>query len=97
MLSRATTATNGGRAARINKLDDLARGDKPPFLRHAVEAYSLKEQGYELQAVTSDDEKDGHQFVVTFMLAANFKAALKDAEPFSRRSSASIEHRWPVG
>ena len=60
MLSRATTATNGGRAARINKLDDLARGDKPPFLRHAVEAYSLKEQGYQLQAVTSDDEKDGH-------------------------------------
>lgn len=34
---------------RINKLDDLARGDKPLFLRHAFEAYSLKKQGYELK------------------------------------------------
>ncbi|MGB8578946.1 MAG: hypothetical protein WCD56_20655 [Pseudolabrys sp.] len=67
--------------ARINKLDDLARGDKPPFLRHAFEAHSLKEQGCELQAVTSDGDKDGNQFVVTFMLSADSKAALKDAEP----------------
>jgi hypothetical protein len=60
--------------ARINKLDDLARGDKPPFLRHAFETHSLKEQGYELQAVTSDGDKDGNRFVVTFMLSANSKA-----------------------
>lgn len=67
--------------AKISKLDDLARGGKPPFLRHAFEAHSLKEQGYELQAITSDGDKDGNQFVVTFMLSANSKAALKDAEP----------------
>ena len=72
--SRAKDAT-------ISKLDDLPRGDKPPFLRHAFEAHSLKEQGYELQAVTSDGDKDGNQFVVTFMLSANYKAALKNAEP----------------
>ena len=72
--SRAKDAT-------ISKLDDLPRGDKPAFLRHTFEAHSLKEQGYELQAVTSDGDKDGNQFVVTFMLSANSKAALKDAEP----------------
>ena len=66
---------------RLTKLDDLARGDKPPFLRHAFEAHSLKERRYESQAVTSDGDKDGNQFVVAFMLSADFKAALKDAEP----------------
>ena len=67
--------------AEISQRDDLARGDKPPFVRHAFEAHSLKEQGYELQSVTTDGDKDGNQFVVTFMLSANSRAALKDAEP----------------
>jgi hypothetical protein len=42
---------------------------------------SISKSASQDEAVTSDDEKDGHQFVVTFMLSANFKAALKDAEP----------------
>jgi len=66
--------------ASISKLDDLARGDKPPFMRHAFESHSLKEQGYELQAVTTDGDKDGNQFVVTVTLSANSKAALSAAE-----------------
>jgi hypothetical protein len=72
--SRAKDAT-------ISKLDDLPRGDRPPFLRHTFEARSLKEQGYELQAVTTDGDKDGNQFVVTITLSANSEAALKAAEP----------------
>jgi hypothetical protein len=64
-----------------NATESYARHSAPPFLRHAFEFHSLKEQGYELQAVTSDGDKDGNQFVVTFMLSANSKAALKDAEP----------------
>jgi hypothetical protein len=72
---------NRAKDAKISKLDDLARGDKPPFLRHAFAARSLKEQGYELQAVTTDGDKDGNQFVVTLTLSANSKAALSAAEP----------------
>jgi hypothetical protein len=67
--------------ARISRLEDLARGDRPPFVRHAFEAHSLKEQGYELQAVAADGDKDGNQFVVTITLSANSKTALKAAEP----------------
>ena len=67
--------------AKISKLDDLARGGKPPFVRHTFEARSLKEQGYELQAVTSDGDKDGNEFVVTITLSANSKAALEAAQP----------------
>jgi len=68
--------------AKITKLDDLPRGDgKPVFERHAFEAPSLKEQGYELQAVTTDDDKDGNQFVVTITASANSLEALKAAEP----------------
>jgi hypothetical protein len=66
---------------KISKLDDFVRGDKPPFLRHAFEARNLKEQGYELQALTTDGDKDNNEFVVTIMLTANSKAALKAAEP----------------
>jgi hypothetical protein len=69
------------RDATINKLDDLARNGKPPFVRHQFEARSLTEQGYELQAVTTDGDKDGNEFVVTITLSANSKAALKAAEP----------------
>jgi hypothetical protein len=72
--SRAKDAT-------ISKVDDLPRGDKPAFLRHTFEARSLKEQGYELQAVTMDGDKDGNQFVVTITLSANSQSALKAAEP----------------
>jgi len=67
--------------AKINKLDDLARGGKPPFVRHTFEARSLNEQGYEVQAVTSDGDKDGNEFVVTITLSANSKAALEAAQP----------------
>jgi hypothetical protein len=67
--------------AKISKLDNLARGNCPPFLRHAFEARSLKEQGYELQAVTTDGDKDNNEFVVTITLSANSKAALNAAEP----------------
>ncbi|HEY6024492.1 MAG TPA: hypothetical protein VIV34_09985 [Pseudolabrys sp.] len=67
--------------ARIDKLDDLARVGKPAFVRHAFEARSLKIQGYELQAVTTDGDKDGNEFVVTITLSADSKAALKAAEP----------------
>jgi len=72
-----------GRAkdAKIVKLDDLARGDTPPFVRHAFEARSLKEQGYELQAITMDGDGDNNEFVVTITLSANSKAALEAAEP----------------
>jgi hypothetical protein len=60
----------------------LPRGaGQSPFLRYAFEAPSLSEQGYELQAVTTDGDKDGNQFVVTIMLSANSKAALQAAEP----------------
>jgi hypothetical protein len=72
-----------GRAkdAKIVKLDDVPRAGKLPFTRHQFEARSLKEQGYELQAVTSDSDKDGNEYVITITLSANSKAALKAAEP----------------
>lgn len=76
-----------GRAkdAKITKLDDLPRGEgKPAFERRQFEAASLKEQGYELQAITADGDKDGNQFVVSIMLSANSPAALKAAEPAYR-------------
>jgi len=68
--------------AKITKLEDLRRGDgKPPFQRHQFEARSLKEQGYELQSVTADSDKDGNQFIVTITLSANSRDAFKAAEP----------------
>jgi hypothetical protein len=67
--------------AKITKLDDLARAGKTPFMRHQFEARRLKEQGYELQAVTSDSDKDGNEYVITITLSANSAAALKAAEP----------------
>ena len=75
-----------GRAkdAKITKLDDLPRTGKAPFMRHRFEARRLKEQGYELQAVTSDSDKDGNEYVITITLSANTPAALKAAEPAYR-------------
>ena len=73
-----------GRAkdAKITRLDDLPRGDgKAPFVRNQFEARSLKEQGYELQAVTTDGDKDGNEFIVTITLSADSRDALKSAEP----------------
>ena len=67
--------------AKIAKLDDLPRAGKAPFMRHQFEARRLKEQGYELQAVTSDFDKDGNEYVITITLSANSQAALKAAEP----------------
>ncbi len=73
-----------GRAkdAKITRLDDLPRGDgKAAYVRNQFEAHSLKEQGYELQAVTTDGDKDGNEFIVTITLSANSRDALKSAEP----------------
>jgi hypothetical protein len=73
--SRAKDAT-------ITKLDDLPRGGgKPAFERHRFEAASLPEQGYELQAVTTDGDKDGNEFIVTITLSADSREAFKAAEP----------------
>lgn len=66
--------------AKISRLDDLARAGKPPFVRQTFEAPQLKEQSHEMQAVTSDDDKDGNQFVVTITLSADSKAALEAAQ-----------------
>jgi hypothetical protein len=67
--------------AKISKLADLARDGKPSFVRHQFEARDLKEQGYELRSVTTDQDKDGNEFIVTITLSANSKPALKAAEP----------------
>ena len=68
--------------AKITRLEDLSRGDgKPAFERRRFEAKSLKEQGYELQSVTTDGDKDGNEFVVTITLSANSRKALEAAEP----------------
>jgi hypothetical protein len=68
--------------ARITDLDDLPRGDgKVAFARHQFEARSLHEQGYELQAVTTDGDNDGNEFLVTITLSANSRKALEAAEP----------------
>lgn len=68
--------------AKITDLDDLPRGDgKVAFVRHQFEAASLHEQGYELQAVTTDGDNDGNEFLVTIMLSANSRKALEAAEP----------------
>jgi hypothetical protein len=68
--------------AKITDLDDLPRGDgKVAFVRHQFEAGSLHEQGYELQAVTTDSDNDGNEFLVTITLSANSRKALKAGEP----------------
>jgi hypothetical protein len=68
--------------AKISELADFQRSDgKPAFERHQFEALSLKEQGYELQSVTTDGDKDGNHFVVTITLSANSQDAFKAAEP----------------
>ena len=68
--------------AEITYLDDLPRGDgKVAFVRHQFEAGSLDEQGYELQAVTTDSDNDGNEFLVTITLSANSQKDLKAAEP----------------
>jgi hypothetical protein len=68
--------------ARISDLDELPRGNgKSAFVRHQFEAASLHEQGYELQAVTTDSDKDGNVFFVTITLSANSREAEKAAEP----------------
>jgi hypothetical protein len=68
--------------AKITRLEDLPRGDgKPVFERRLFEAKSLKEQGYELQSVTTDGDKDGNKFIVTITLSANSREAFEAAEP----------------
>lgn len=70
--------------AKITRLDDLPRAGKPAFIRHQFEAPRLKEQGFELQAVTTDGDKDGNDFIVTITVSANSRDALKKAEPAYR-------------
>ena len=66
---------------KVTTLQELARGNsKGAFVRRAFAAPSLSEQGYELQAVTSDNDKDGNQYIVTITLSANSDRALKSAE-----------------
>ena len=68
--------------AKITRLEDLPRGNgMAAFVRRQFEARSLKEQGYELQAVTTDSDKDGNDFIVTITLSADSSNALKSAEP----------------
>ena len=68
--------------AKITRLEDLPRGNgKPAFERRQFEARSLREQGYELQSVTTDGDKDGNEFIVTITLSANSRKALEAAEP----------------
>lgn len=69
---------------KITRLDDLPRDGKPAFIRHQFEAPRLKEQGFELQAVTTDGDKDGNEFIVTITVSANSREALKKAEPAYR-------------
>jgi len=69
------------RDAKITALFDLPRSGKPPFLRNAFEAASLDEQGYELQSVTSDNDKKGNDLIVTITLSVNLRAVLNAAEP----------------
>jgi hypothetical protein len=67
---------------KVTHQPELSRGSgKAAFVRRSFEAPSLSEQGYELQAVTTDGDKDGNQFIVTITLSANSKDALKAAEP----------------
>lgn len=70
--------------AKVTRLDDLPRAGKPAFIRHQFEAPKLKEQGFELQAVTIDNDKDNNEFVVTITVSANSRDALKNAEPAYR-------------
>jgi hypothetical protein len=67
--------------AKVTTLPDLPRAaGQSPFKRLSLEAPSLKEQGYELHAVTVDGDNDGNQFIVTITLSANSKAALAAAQ-----------------
>jgi hypothetical protein len=50
-------------------------------VRHQFEAPSLREQGYELQAVTTDSDNDNNEFLVTITLSANSAKALQAAKP----------------
>ena len=72
------------RDAKVTRLDDLPRAGKPAFIRHQFEAPRLKEQGFELQAATTDGDKDGNEFIVTITVSANSREALKTAEPAYR-------------
>ena len=68
--------------AKITRLENLPRSDgKPVFERRQFEAKSLKQQGYELQSVTTDRDNDGNDFIVTITLSANSRKALEAAEP----------------
>ena len=72
------------KGAKITRLDDLPRAGKPAFVRHQFEAPRLKEQGFELQAATTDSDNDGNEFIVTITVSANSREALKKAEPAYR-------------
>lgn len=67
--------------AKIATLPELARGTgKAAFVRRSFDSAKLKEQGHELQAVTTDSDKDGNEFIITITLSANSREAVKSAE-----------------
>jgi hypothetical protein len=72
------------KGAKVTRLDGLPRPGKPAFVRHQFEAPRLKEQGFELQAATTDSDNDGNEFIVTITVSANSREALKKAEPAYR-------------
>jgi hypothetical protein len=69
----------------ITALPELKRANgKGVFVRHQFEAPRLKEQGFELQAATAEDDADGNNFIVTITLSANTRAAFDAAQPAYR-------------
>jgi hypothetical protein len=68
--------------ATITRLPDVARGDdKGAFVQYRYEAPSLKSQGFERVATTTDTDKDGNDFMVAIVVTALNKQALDAAEP----------------
>jgi hypothetical protein len=68
--------------ATITRLPDVARSDdKGAFVQYSYEAPSLKSQGFERVATTTDTDKDGNDFMVAIVVTALNKKALDEAEP----------------
>jgi hypothetical protein len=67
--------------ATITRLPDVPRGDeKGAFVQYRYEAPSLKSQGFERVATTTDTDNDGNDFMVAIVVTALNKQALDAAE-----------------
>jgi hypothetical protein len=67
--------------ATITRLPDVPRADeKGAFMQYRYEAPSLKSQGFERVATTTDTDKDGNDFMVAIVITALNKKALDAAE-----------------